>query len=203
MLGDHGEVFVLDWGVARVLTDSPDVPSEPLPDVESITADPEDSTKSGALLGTPGYISPEQIQGNSASPPTDIYALGSILFEILAGEALHPRGQAALGRTLSTPQASPAQRRPERQIAPELDVVCFQALSDEPGSGRRRASSRIASRPTSTGIAMSNGGKRSRASSSHRRARRSRAAARMRARRRCAAPGVHSRSIPSRSRRPR
>ncbi|MBX3154858.1 MAG: serine/threonine protein kinase [Deltaproteobacteria bacterium] len=133
MLGDHGEVYVLDWGVARVLTDSPEVSTEPLSgSADDLSADPEDSTKSGALLGTPGYISPEQIQGNSASPPTDVYALGCILFEILAAEPLHPKGQAALGRTLSTPQASPAQRRPDRPIAPELDVVCFLALSDEP-----------------------------------------------------------------------
>jgi serine/threonine-protein kinase len=129
MLGDYGEVYVLDWGVARVVSEVPEVLSSE-PSLE--TPDPEDSTKSGSLLGTPGYIAPEQIEGTVAAPPADIYALGCILFEILACEPLHPRGQAAIGRTLSTPQDSPARRRPDRAIPPELDAACFAALAMDP-----------------------------------------------------------------------
>ena len=130
--GGYGEVYVLDWGVARVLADPPDteqgVSIQPLDE----TPDPEDSTKSGALLGTPGYIPPEQIEGIPPAPPADVYSLGCILFEILACEPLHPRGESAIGRTLSTPQASPAKRRPDRSIPPELDRACFEALANDP-----------------------------------------------------------------------
>jgi serine/threonine-protein kinase len=131
MLGDYGEVYVLDWGVARVLSEQPDS-SEPSMQRHDETPDPDDSTKSGALLGTPGYIPPEQIEGAMAAPPADVYALGCILFEILACEPLHPRGQPAIGRTLSAPQDSPARRRPDRNLPPELDAACFAALADAP-----------------------------------------------------------------------
>ncbi len=131
--GGYGEVYVLDWGVARVLADPPDTEYggsiQPLDE----TPDPEDSTKSGALLGTPGYIPPEQIEGIPPAPPADVYSLGCILFEILACEPLHPRGEPAIGRTLSTPQASPAKRRPDRGIPPELDRACFDSLANDPG----------------------------------------------------------------------
>ncbi len=130
--GGYGEVYVLDWGVARVLADPPDTDQgasiQPLDE----TPDPEDSTKSGALLGTPGYIPPEQIEGIPPAPPADVYSLGCILFEILACEPVHPRGESAIGRTLSAPQHSPAKRRPDRGIPPELDRACFDALATDP-----------------------------------------------------------------------
>jgi tRNA A-37 threonylcarbamoyl transferase component Bud32 len=126
MLGDFGEVYVLDWGVARVLTDTTRAPSES--DISTL----DDGTQTGALLGTPGFMSPEQIKGMPATQPADVYALGAILFEILAGESLHPRGSAAISSTLSSPQDAPARRRSDRSIPPELDAVCVVALSEEP-----------------------------------------------------------------------
>src|SRR5690606_11253863 len=76
---------------------------------------------------------PEQVRGFEADVKADVYALGAILFEILAGEPLHPRGEAALSSTLTTPQEAPAQRVAERrQIPPELDGVCFDALAEDP-----------------------------------------------------------------------
>ncbi len=129
MLGDYGEVYVIDWGIARVLADERDTPSPQQGDIATLD---DGSTKSGALLGTPGFMSPEQIRGARATPPADVYALGAILFEILTGEALHKRGQAGIATTLSTPQVSPSARRPERNIAPELDAACFDALAEMP-----------------------------------------------------------------------
>src|SRR5690606_32526443 len=61
-------------------------------------------------------------------------ALGAILFEILAGEPLHPRGEAAVGSTLARPQASPAERAPRREVPPELDELCQAALAEEPSA---------------------------------------------------------------------
>src|SRR5262249_42688753 len=81
MLGDAGEVCVLDWGVARVLTAADDAGSS-LTDVDTL----EGQTQAGVMLGTPGYMSPEQVRGESVGIASDVYALGCILFEILAGE---------------------------------------------------------------------------------------------------------------------
>ncbi len=126
MLGDFGEVYVLDWGVARVIADT-------TRSTRPITAQPdEENTTAGSILGTPGYMAPEQVRGNDAGPPADVYSLGAILFEMLSGEPLHPRGEPALAATLMTPQTAPSARAADRTIAPELDLACFDALADDP-----------------------------------------------------------------------
>jgi serine/threonine-protein kinase len=129
MLGDYGEVYVIDWGVARVIGDRTRV-THPMAAIED--APDDEQTTAGAILGTPGYMPPEQIRGAEVGAAADVYALGAILFEILAGEPLHPRGEAALATTLTEPQVAPATRALERTIAPELDSVCFDALAEEP-----------------------------------------------------------------------
>ena len=130
MLGDFGEVYVIDWGIARVLAEDA-TESAPLISTGDI-ATLDDGTKTGALLGTPGYMSPEQLRGQHVSTAADIYALGAILFEVLAGTSLHKRGEAGIGTTLSDPQVAPSTRAPDRNIAPELDAVCFAALAEDP-----------------------------------------------------------------------
>jgi eukaryotic-like serine/threonine-protein kinase len=125
MLGEYGEVYVLDWGVARVVGDKETGTSA---GIESLDGD----TQVGAVLGTPGFMSPEQVRGETITPATDVYALGSILYEILAGEPTHPRGgNQALIATLTGDLISPARRAPARTIAPELDDACTKALAFE------------------------------------------------------------------------
>ncbi|MFN0247716.1 MAG: serine/threonine-protein kinase [Kofleriaceae bacterium] len=132
MLGDFGEVYVIDWGIARVLAEDSIEVGEATRISTSDIATLDDGTKTGALLGTPGYMSPEQLRGQRATTAADIYALGAILFEVLAGESLHKRGEAGIGTTLSDPQVHPSTRKPERNIAPELDALCFAALDEDP-----------------------------------------------------------------------
>jgi hypothetical protein len=130
MLGDFGDVYVLDWGLARVVGESV---SEV--DVQSNGLDSLAREASG-LLGTPGYMSPEQLQqAAEAGRPADIYALGAILFEVLAGEPLHPRGPTALQSTITgTVLCSPGKRRPERAVPPELDAIVGVMVAMEPAA---------------------------------------------------------------------
>jgi tRNA A-37 threonylcarbamoyl transferase component Bud32 len=132
MLGDYGEVYVLDWGIARVVASRPSIA-----DLQ-IASPSGDGTKTGQMLGTPGYMAPEQMLGQDAvGPAADVYALGSILFEILSGEALHPRGQEAIPSTLDATEpekVSPSRRRPERPVPPELDKLCKEALQMAPAA---------------------------------------------------------------------
>ncbi len=129
MLGDYREVYVLDWGLARVLDTPRDAAQQSGPN-DVITLD--GSTQAGAVLGTPGYMAPEQMEdAHAVDTAADIYALGSILFEILADETLHKRGE-VLTSTLTGTNISPAKRRPDRDIPPELDALCVAALARLP-----------------------------------------------------------------------
>jgi serine/threonine-protein kinase len=121
MLGDFGEVYVLDWGIARVAGE--EASRKSFADIDSI----ESMTQAGAVLGTPGYMSPEQIRGDSdLDGRSDVYALGCILFEILAGKTLHPRGQAGLASALAGIEALPSKLA---DVPPELDRVCLTATA--------------------------------------------------------------------------
>ena len=127
MLGDFGEVYVLDWGVARVL----DEDGSGHPSVRDIvTADGE--TQTGAVMGTPGYMAPEQALGYGMSPAIDVYALGCVLFEILTGEPLHPRGVNGAASAIAHPTTAPSARRGDLAIPPELDAACVAALAEDP-----------------------------------------------------------------------
>jgi hypothetical protein len=125
-LGEFGEVYVLDWGVARVVGD------------RAITQADEDtlenSNPGAPPVGTPGYASPEQVAGAPIGPASDVYSLGAVLFEILAGEKLHPRGAAAAlaSVTASAAVTTPAGRRPDRGVPPELDKLCVAMLARLP-----------------------------------------------------------------------
>ncbi len=127
VLGDFGEVYVLDWGIARITEDADETGGkDSFADIGTVVG--EAYTVAGSILGTPGYISPEQIRGDYfLDGRTDVYSLGCILFEILALQPLHPRGQAGLASSLAGIDARPSVRAPMLEIPPELDRICVKA----------------------------------------------------------------------------
>lgn len=78
-LTPDGTVKVLDFGLAKAF-DEPAVPESPSSPTVSF-----DGTRPGAVLGTVGYMSPEQARGNPADKRTDIWAFGCVLYEMLTG----------------------------------------------------------------------------------------------------------------------
>jgi predicted Ser/Thr protein kinase len=72
ILNERG-VCVLDFGIAKVLQDSTDVTRT------------HATTESGLIIGTPRYMSPEQCLGHRVGPATDLYSVGVLLYEMLAG----------------------------------------------------------------------------------------------------------------------
>ncbi len=75
-----GRAKILDFGLARLVKGEADS----APDSAAPTA--EQGTKPGAVLGTIGYMSPEQVKGKPADARSDIFALGVMLYEMLSGE---------------------------------------------------------------------------------------------------------------------
>jgi serine/threonine protein kinase len=99
MVGSFGEVLVLDWGVAKVMTEAEPATSgeEALPETLPVPVDVDAATltASGTVLGTPGYMAPEQARGESGvGVAADVYALGALL-SFLAGDD-KPRAVAAM-----------------------------------------------------------------------------------------------------------
>jgi len=133
MVGDFGETWVLDWGVAKLAADAPEVCAVAVDAIGVPDTPDSGDTAAGTVLGTPGYVAPEQIAADTPyDHRVDIYALGCVLFEILAGEPLHPRGRAALVSTLRGVDARPSARRADADVSPELDEVCVRATALDP-----------------------------------------------------------------------
>lgn len=83
MLGKYGEVYLCDWGIAKVMTDHENLTTG----VATLDADLlNDITLSGVVKGTPGFMAPEQVdhEFGSKDVQTDIYALGALLYNILS-----------------------------------------------------------------------------------------------------------------------
>ncbi len=154
MVGPFGEVLVLDWGVAKILDDSAEqraaastvpVATAPVDFHEAVTrAAPSGQTRAGTVLGTPGYMAPEQAAGrvDLVDARADVYALGVMLKELVdrADEAVPRRLQAIAVKALS-------QELDGRYAGvPELtgDVANF--LDGEPVSAYREGLVEIAAR---------------------------------------------------------
>ncbi len=125
MLGDFGEVYVLDWGLA-LRSDAVEHSADPLKDLQFA---PVGATTPGTLLGTPGYMAPEQVLGQPAGVASDVYALGAVLFEVLTHRLL-ATGNSVMELLVNTRDGVDARARlraPEHDVSPELEAICVKA----------------------------------------------------------------------------
>ena len=137
MLGDFGEVYVLDWGLAKLASDV-DAPGAIVADMP-LGGDVSNLTAHGDVLGTPAYMPPEQLRGATVDARADVFSLGAILFEILTLEPF--RRATSLAKLLAEASAEP--EHPSERAAgvpPELDALCARALS---GDRARRVGSAL------------------------------------------------------------
>jgi serine/threonine-protein kinase len=149
MLGDFGEVYVLDWGLAKLTSRGGDervgeVAGSPTP---SLLPPPRPSspemTSDGDFLGTPLYMAPELLLGRHTGTDErlDVFGLGAILFEILTLEP-YRRGTTLAALVADVEATTPVERPGERvaDVPAELDELCASALARDPS--RRLASAR-------------------------------------------------------------
>jgi serine/threonine protein kinase len=129
VLGKFGEVLLLDWGLAKVLGGA--APEEDVAPVVLSAQAQADATSLGALLGTPAYMAPEQADRrlDLVDKSTDVYGLGTILFEILTGRPPHTGSDTdAICRQIIDGD-SPRARLVESTVPAALDAICSRAMA--------------------------------------------------------------------------
>lgn len=116
LIDEFGEPMLSDFGVAELV----DWPS---------------CTVTGALTGTPLYMSPEQARGEHVGPASDIFSLGVVLYEAVTGVLPYSVGhRARVQDVLKAVQEEPP-RRPRlfrREISPDLEAVMLKAMAKDP-----------------------------------------------------------------------
>ena len=127
LVGAYGEVFIIDWGVAKIHNEQLD---------ESLHRVSLGSARHGALVGTPSYMAPEQALGEHerVDERTDVYAMGVILYEFLTRKPVFEADHvlALLFKVTEQAPEPPSQRAPTRHIPEELEEICLRALRKAP-----------------------------------------------------------------------
>ena len=113
ILNSTGEAFLTDFGIARILSST-------------------QFTATGALIGTPAYMSPEQGQGLGVSPASDVYSLGVMLYEFLTGHVPFDADTplAVIFKHISDPL--PSIRVLRSDLPEELERVIYKSLAKDP-----------------------------------------------------------------------
>ena len=121
LCGAFGETVVIDWGLARRLDET-----EGPPALHGSSSAALGETHAGAVMGTPSYMSPEQARGERADQQSDVYAIGAILYHLLAGRPPHiARDVDTLLQRVrdATPEALPA------EVPRDLAAIVEQAMA--------------------------------------------------------------------------
>ena len=119
LVGDFGETVVIDWGLAK--------------DLAATGADDVAESEHGKVVGTPAYMPPEQARGHAVDARTDVYALGALLFHVLAGRPpITGRDhEEVLARLVAGPLPSLAATQPD--VPADLLAIVAKAMAFAPG----------------------------------------------------------------------
>jgi WD40 repeat protein len=127
LVGAFGETLVIDWGLTKDLAErsDPDTPVTP-----GVSVGPA-QTVDGAVMGTPAYMSSEQARGLAVDERADVYAIGAVLYHVLAGRAPYDGSVAAiLKAVLSGPPVPIEEQQPG--LATDLVAITKKAMARRP-----------------------------------------------------------------------
>ena len=137
-INERGEVKVLDFGLAKQLEleDASSLPSEAQTRANTQTRD-------GVIVGTPMYVSPEQALGIGVDARSDLFSLGSVLYECIAGQPAFPGLSAPdiFAKVIRDDTPSPSHFN--SLIPPELDRLTHKLLAKKPENRHQTASELI------------------------------------------------------------
>jgi tetratricopeptide (TPR) repeat protein len=115
---------LLDFGIAKLLDTNPDTGAPALT-----------KTVTGALLMTPDYASPEQVRGEAVSTATDVYSLGTVLYELLTGQrpySVQNHNAVEMARAICEGEVWPPSTLGNRRLRGELDLIVLKAMQKDP-----------------------------------------------------------------------
>ncbi|MDP1829751.1 MAG: serine/threonine-protein kinase [Archangium sp.] len=141
MVGAHGDVVLLDWGIARAKGLNFDSGSGS-GSGDAARAAATDATAVGAVVGTPAYMSPEQAAGRTdeLDERTDVFALGALLYHVLTGQ--RPYEGNGIDEVLVSARAG--RTKPVQELEPkvprQLAEICAKAMAKLPNDRFRNAS---------------------------------------------------------------
>jgi serine/threonine-protein kinase len=115
MLSPDGQIKITDFGIAHI--EDPSAPQQ---------------TRAGEVLGTPAYMSPEQVLGKPVDGRSDIYSLGIILYELSTGARPFRGGNLAAIFMAVTQQMPPEPVRVKPKVSPELSAIIMKCLNKAP-----------------------------------------------------------------------
>ncbi len=134
MLGDYGEVMIMDWGLAAYSRDRDQSTNGRKMALELIPgAEPENGDPPNRISGTPAYMSPEQARGEELDERSDIYSLGAILYSLLTLESA-PYDPAKptedlLQEVVIGRLVRPRRKAPRLGIPRELEAITLKAMA--------------------------------------------------------------------------
>ena len=139
---DEGRLKILDFGVAKLI----------LAPEDTVEGSPPPKTETGAVIGTVGYMSPEQVRGEAVDGRSDLFSLGAILYELLSGHQPFARGnrlETNYAIVHAEPEALPS------HAPPALDAIvrrCLRKNRDERFQSAQELAEALAQVPVGSGL---------------------------------------------------
>src|SRR5499427_7611140 len=124
-LTNDGRVKILDFGLAKL---KPETVEKGQTDMNTVSG----GTQPGVVLGTMGYMSPEQVRGKAADKRSDLFSFGTILYEMLSGQKAFRGDTAADTITAILTKEPPDLSQTNKDVHPGLDRIVRHCLEKNP-----------------------------------------------------------------------